>query len=81
MGMVRSKLKEHKMSILAELLAQKAQLEKQIEAAKVAEQHGAIKQIVELAQSYGITYADLKPHMIKQRRKRRTRAEIEAAKG
>jgi DNA-binding protein H-NS len=69
------------MTTLAELLAQKAQLEKQIEAAKTAEQTGAIKQIVAIAGEYGITYADLKPHMIKQRRRRRTRAEIEAAKG
>lgn len=67
------------MSKLAELLAQKEQLEKQIEAAKVAEQADAIKQIVELAKSYGISYADLKPHMTK-RRKRRSKAEIEAAK-
>ena len=43
------------MSKLAELLAQKAQLEKQIEAAKAAEQADAIKQIVELAKSYGIS--------------------------
>ena len=65
------------MSKLAELLAQKAKLEKEIEAAKVAEQEGAIKQIVELAASYGISYADLKIHMTK-RRKRRTKAEIAA---
>lgn len=68
------------MSKLAELLAQKEQLEKQIEAAKVAEQADAIKQIVELAKSYGISYADLKPHMTK-RRKRRTKTEIKASKG
>ena len=68
------------MSKLAELLTQKAKLEKEIEAAKVAEQADAIKQIVELASSHGISYADLKPHMTK-RRKRRTKAEIEAAKG
>ena len=43
------------MSKLAELLAQKAQLEKQIDAAKAAEQADAIKQIVELAKSYGIS--------------------------
>jgi hypothetical protein len=67
------------MSKLAELLAQKVQLEKQIEAAKVAEQADAIKQIVDLATSYGITYSELKPHMTK-RRKRRTKAEIDAAK-
>ena len=66
------------MSKLAELLAQKAQLEKQIEAAKAAEQADAIKQIVELATSYGISYADLKPHLTK-RRKRRTKAEIAAS--
>lgn len=58
------------MSKLAELLAQKAQLEKQIEAAKAAEQADAIKQIVELAKSYGISYADLKPHMTKRRKRR-----------
>lgn len=58
------------MSKLAELLAQKAQLEKQIEAAKQAEQADAIKQIVELAKSYGISYADLKPHMTKRRKRR-----------
>jgi hypothetical protein len=67
------------MSKLAELLAQKAQLEKQIEAAKFAEQADTIKQIVDLAKSYGISYADLKPHMTKQRRKRRSNAEIAAA--
>jgi hypothetical protein len=65
------------MSKLAELLAQKAQLEKQIEAAKTAEQADAIKQIVTIAGEYGITYAELKPHMTK-RRKRRTKAEIAA---
>lgn len=68
------------MSKLAELLAKKAELEKQIEAAKTAEQADAIKQIVELAKSYGISYADLKPHMTK-RRKRRTKAEITADNG
>lgn len=66
------------MSKLAELLAQKEQLEKQIEAAKVAEQADAIKQIVELAKAYGISYADLKLHMTK-RRKRRTKAEAQTA--
>lgn len=65
------------MSKLAELLAQKAQLEKQIEAAKTAEQADAIKQIVAIAGEYGISYADLKPHLTK-RRKRRTKAEIAA---
>lgn len=58
------------MSKLAELLAQKAQLEKQIEAAKQAEQADAIKQIVDLAKSHGISYADLKPHMTKRRKRR-----------
>ena len=68
------------MSKLAELLAKKAELEKQIEAAKTAEQADAIKQIVAIAGEYGITYAELKPHMTK-RRQRRTKAEIAAAKG
>lgn len=68
------------MSKLAELLAQKEQLEKDIAAARAAEQANVIKQIVTLATSHGISHADLKPHMTK-RRKRRTKAEIEAAKG
>lgn len=68
------------MGVLAELMAKKAELEKQIEAAKQAEQADAIKQIVELAKTYGITYAELKPHMTK-RRQRCTKAEIAAAKG
>lgn len=58
------------MSKLAELLAKKAELEKQIEAAKQAEQADAIKQIVDLAKSYGISYADLKPHMTRRRKRR-----------
>lgn len=68
------------MSKLAELMAKKAELEKQIEAAKQAEQADAIKQIVELAKAYGISYAELKPYMTR-RRKRRTKAEIAAANG
>jgi DNA-binding protein H-NS len=68
------------MSKVAELLAKKAELEKQIEAARTAEQAEAIKQIVQLAKTCGISYADLKPHMTR-RRQRRTKAEIEAAKG
>ncbi len=67
------------MSKLAELLAQQKELEKAIEAAKAAEQADAIKQIIELCAVYDISYADLKPHIIK-RRKRRTKAEIDAAK-
>ena len=54
------------MSTLAEQMAKKAELEKQNEAAKTAEQTGAIKQIVAIAGEYGITYADLKPNKIKQ---------------
>lgn len=68
------------MSKLKELLAKKAELEKQIEAAKTAEQADAIQQIVELAKTYGISYADLKPHLTR-RRKRRTKAEIAADNG
>jgi hypothetical protein len=67
------------MSTLDELLAQQKELEKQIAAAKAAQQSGAIKEIVDLAKKYDISYADLKPHMVK-RRKRRTREEIEADK-
>jgi hypothetical protein len=68
------------MSKVAELMAKKAELEKQIEAAKQAEQADAIKQIVELAKAYGISYAELKLHLTR-RRQRRTKAEIAAAKG
>ncbi|WP_353200023.1 H-NS family nucleoid-associated regulatory protein [Sandarakinorhabdus sp.] len=68
------------MSKLADLLAQQKELEKQIEAARVAEQADALKQISEICKAHGITYAQLKPVMVKQR-KRRTKAEIEAAKG
>ena len=65
-----NRLEELNMTKLADLLAQKAELEKKIEAAKVAEQAGAIKQIVEMAAAYGISYADLKPHMTKRRQRR-----------
>lgn len=67
------------MSKLADLLAQQKELEKQIEAARAAEQADAFKQIAEICSQYGITYAQLKPVLTK-RRKRRTKAEIEAAK-
>ena len=65
------------MSKLAELLVQKAKLEKEIEDAEAAAKHDGIKEIVDLANRYGISYAELKPHMTK-RRKRRTKAEIAA---
>lgn len=68
------------MSKLEELLAQRIELEKAIEAAQKAEQADALKQIAEICQKYSITYAQLKPVLTK-RRKRRTKAEIEAAKG
>ena len=67
------------MSKFEELLAQQKELEKQIEAARAAEQADALKQIAEICQKYSITYAQLKPVLTK-RRKRRTKAEIEAAK-
>lgn len=67
------------MSKLADLLAQQKELEKQIEAARVAEQADALKQIAEICKAHGITYAQLKPVLVKQR-KRRTKTEIEAAK-
>jgi acetolactate synthase small subunit len=67
------------MATLDELLAQQKELEKQIAAAKAAQQSGAFKEIVDIAKKYDISYADLKPHMVK-RRKRRTREEIEADK-
>jgi DNA-binding protein H-NS len=67
------------MSKLEELLAQQIELEKAIEAARVAEQADALKQIAEICQKYGIKYAQLKPVLVKPR-KRRTKAEIEAAK-
>lgn len=67
------------MSKLADLLAQQKELEKQIEAARVAEQADALKQIADICKVHGITYAQIKPVLVKQR-KRRTKAEIEAAK-
>ena len=69
---------EINMSKLAELLAQKVDLEKKIEAAKIAEQADAIKQIVDITSEYGITHAQLKPHMTK-RRKRRSNTLINAS--
>ncbi len=58
------------MSTLAELLKQKEDLDKQIAAAQATERASAIKEIVAICNRYGIRYADLKPHMTKQRAKR-----------
>lgn len=62
------------MATLDELLKQKDELEKQILAAQAAERVGAIKEIVAICIRYGIKYADLKPHMTKQRAKRDAKA-------
>ena len=66
------------MSKLDELLKQKAEIERQIEAAKMAERGVAIEEIVAICGRYGITYAMLKERLT-TKRKRRTKAEIEAA--
>jgi DNA-binding protein H-NS len=62
------------MATLVELLKQKEDLDKQIAAAQTAERAGAIKEIVAICGRYGIKYADLKPHMTKQRAKRGSKA-------
>lgn len=67
------------MSTLDELLAQQKELEKQIATARASQQSSAIREIVEIARKHGISYADLKAHMVK-RRKRRTQAEVAADK-
>lgn len=67
------------MSKLNDLLAQQKELEKQIAAARAAEQADAFKEIADICKAHNITYAQLKPVLTKQR-KRRTKAEIEAAK-
>lgn len=67
------------MSKLDDLLAKRDELEKQIEAARATEQADALKQIANICKAHRITYAQLKPVLTKQR-KRRTKAEIEAAK-
>lgn len=58
------------MATLAELLKQKAELERKIEEARNVEREGVILQVVETCKEHGIKYADLKPHMTKQRAKR-----------
>lgn len=62
------------MATLAELLKQKEDLEKQITAARSAERAKGILEVVAMCQRYDIKYADLKPHMTKQRAKRVTKA-------
>lgn len=69
------------MNTLAELLKQKEDLEKQIAAAQNAERADAIKEIVSICGRYGIKYADLKPHLTKQRAKRGAKAATGAARG
>lgn len=68
------------MSKLDELLAQQEKLQKQIDDARAAEQTEALQQIAGICEKYKITYAQLKPVLTKQR-KRRTKAEIAATNG
>lgn len=58
------------MATLAELLKQKDELEKKIEAARNVERESVILQIVETCKTHGIKYADLKPHLTNPRKKR-----------
>ncbi len=55
------------MATLAELLKQKEELEKKIEAARNVEREGVVMQIVETCKAHGIKLSDLKPHMTKKR--------------
>lgn len=56
------------MTTLAELLKQKDELEKKIEAARNVEREGVILQIVETCKAHGIKFSDLKPHMTTKRK-------------
>ena len=62
------------MATLDELLKQKDELDKTIEAARSAERAKSILEVVAMCERYGIKYADLKPHMTKQRAKRGSKA-------
>ena len=64
------------MSTLAELLKQKDELEKKIEAARNVERESVIKQVVETCKAHGIKFADLKPYMTTQRAKRGSKATV-----
>lgn len=59
------------MATLAELLKQKEELDKKIEAARSAEREGIIKEIVARCKEYSIKYADLKPHMTTPRKNKK----------
>jgi len=61
------------MGNLEQLLKQKEDLERQIEEALSAERGNAILQIKNICQQFNIKYADLKPHLTKQRSKRVTK--------
>jgi len=62
------------MATLAELLKQKDELEKKIEAARNVEREGVISQIVETCKAHGIKFSDLKPYMTTKRKPRGTAA-------
>ena len=59
------------MATLAELLKQKEELDKKIEAARSAEREGIIKEIAAKCKEYGIKYADLKPQMTTPRKSKK----------
>ena len=67
------------MATLDELLKQKDELDKKIEAARGAERAKSILEVVAMCERYGIKYADLKPHMTKQRAKRGVKAAGDSA--
>lgn len=56
------------MATLAELLKQKDELEKKIEAARNAEREGVVLQIVEMCRAHGIKLSHLKPYMTTPRK-------------
>lgn len=56
------------MATLAELLKQKEDLEKKIEAARNVERDSVIQQVVETCKAHGIKFSDLKPHMTTKRK-------------
>jgi hypothetical protein len=58
------------MTNLAELLKQKEELEKKIEAARNVERESMILQVVETCKAHGIKFSDLKPYMTTRRKAR-----------
>jgi len=62
------------MGTVAELKAEIDALQKRLKEAEKAEQSDAIKKVVEICKTHGISYAQLKPHLTKQRKPRKQAA-------